>query len=610
MCGINAIYSFNQLPVDAIYDARAMSAQMVYRGPDSTGDYEHPNTVLSMRRLSIVDVQGGDQPLYNEDKSLVVICNGEIYNYVELKQQLEQRGHHFATRSDAETILHLYEEKGESCLDDLRGMYAFVLWDIKRNKIFAARDRFGQKPLYYYQRDGILWLSSELKAIVRAARITSPTIRPEALYQFLWLTNPVDQRNTIVEQIKRILPAEYIVADATGVRFQRYWHPKFGGVAGIADYSDTDIEATLAESVNIHLRSDVPVGILLSSGVDSSAIAALAAKTKAKDNLTCICVGYKDNPYADERAQAHRTAQYLGLPYKDVMIDESQYVTHFNELVNYCDEPVGDVAASSHWELYHQAYALGYKVLLSGTGGDEVFFGYAPHNKIGASHSQLTSTQFQKWIWYQDSLPTQMRERYVKQIAGTHLSHLSSTVYQPIHDLQALGTPGPDAVAATLLWGYTVHSGLQLGDKLGMGNSVEIRVPFLDHPLVDKVIGLPLARRFSLETNKPLLKKILRGKVPDTVLDAKKRPFSPPRNYVSWILNQSLDELEASPLIEMGFLDRKQWRDLCAKYRRLKPINNQPLRYLLGLNGQLNWVMFCALSVGRWWHMIKNFSKY
>lgn len=608
MCGINAIYSATGLPEVAVSQARAMSAQMVYRGPDSTGDYIHPHAVLSMRRLSIVDVTGGDQPLYNEDKTLVVICNGEIYNYVELKNQLEARGHQFATGSDAETILHLYEEKGERCLEDLRGMYAFVVWDIRQNKIFAARDRAGQKPLYYFQRDGILWLSSELKAIIAAANITSPTIRPEALYQFLWLTNPVDQRNTIIEEVKRVLPGEYIIAGQNGLHFQRYWSPKFGGVSGIADYTNAEIEQTLAESINIHLRSDVPVGILLSGGVDSSTIAAFAAKTKAKDNTTCICVGYKNRPYADERSQAHETAKFLGLPYQDVMIDESQYVTHFNELVKYCDEPVGDVTASSHWELYHQAYQLGYKVLLSGTGGDEVFFGYAPHNKLAARRQNLSAQQFQDWVWYQESLPTKMREKFVKQIAGKRLSNLAPNIYAPIHDLQALGSPGPDAVAATLLWGYTVHSGLQLGDKLGMGNSVEIRAPFLDHPLIDKVIGLPLERRFSLQTNKPLLKKILRGKVPDAVLDTPKRPFSPPRQYVSWILNQSLDELESSPLIDLGFLDKRQWQNMCNKYRRLQPISNQPIRYLLGLNGQVNWVMFCVLSVGRWWQLIKSLS--
>jgi len=605
MCGINAIFDpQHTLPEKSMLIA-SMNDEMHYRGPDDEGTYVDETIAIGMRRLSIIDVAGGHQPLYNEDSSLVIVFNGEIYNYVELMEDLKRRGHQFRTSSDTEVILHLYEEKGEACLNDLRGMFAFALWDSRRQRLFAARDRVGIKPLYMAQVHGALWLSSELKTIVGAAGF-SPTIRPEAVYQYLLYSYAIDPRHTIVEQVTRVLPGEYLVADGDGVRLVRYWSPAFGGTQGIAARPDSEILATLEEAVRLHLRSDVPVGILLSGGIDSSAIAALAARNG--QNYTALCAGYAGNHPNDERPLAHATAQALGLPYIDVILDANSYERDFDELVRCCDEPVGDVAAMPQWSLYRQARQQGFKVLLSGIGGDEIAFGYTRWNEIGRRSASLKPDEFANWIGFDLDSNQALTAATLHEVGTERLRGAARDAQRPLAALRDQAQAGPDAMASMLFGSYLVHNGCLLTDKLSMGCSIELRVPLLDHVLVEQIFGLPLAQRFDPNESKVLLRRILRGVVPDAVLDAQKRGFAPPNQYFDDLTTRRIEQVRDGFLANSNWFDRKRLQTLCEQHAAAPWLRVQRLRNMIGIPKSMT-VLFRMLAFEGWYETLINTSR-
>jgi asparagine synthase (glutamine-hydrolysing) len=605
MCGINAILDWDGCLPNKKMLVHWMNEQMVYRGPDDEGVYSDALVTLGIRRLSIIDVAGGHQPVYNEDKSIVLVFNGEIYNYVELMRDLKARGHRFLSNSDTETIMHLYEEKGEACLEDLRGMFAFVLWDGRRQRLFAARDRVGIKPLYMAQQNGVLWLSSELKAIVGAARI-SPTLRPVAVYQFLLYSYAIDQHHTVVEEVKRILPGEYLLADKSGVAYKRYWIPCWGGDQGIADRSDEEILETLAMAVQLHLRSDVPIGILLSGGIDSSAVAAFAARSG--HNYTALCAGYTGNHAMDERQQAHATASLLELSYVDVVLDPVSYEADFDELVRYCDEPVGDPAAMPQWSLYRQAQQLGYKVLLSGIGGDEVFFGYPQWNSAGEQSRVLSAVELQQWIGFDQDAGQIRTAKLLDRLSGQELREAAHAANEPLHLLRDQAPPGPDAMASMMFGAYLVHNGCYLADKLGMGCSVEVRVPFLDHKLVQSVFELPLPRRFDPGRSKVMLRRLLRGWVPGAVLDGQKRGFTPPGEYIDRLVTRCIPEILDGHLARSGWIDLTKLRALCSQHAALPWLRRGRVRNLLGIP-KSTWLLLRFLAFERWYSELRSLPE-
>lgn len=595
MCGINALIDFRGCLPDRRLRVAAMNAQMVYRGPDGEGLYADAEVALGMRRLSIIDVEGGDQPLFNEDRTLVLVCNGEIYNYKELMGELTSRGHTFTSHSDVECILHLYEEFGEACLEKLRGMFAFVLWDRRHRRVFAARDRVGIKPLYLGQQNGALWLSSELKAIVRAAGI-SPTLRPASVYQFLRYCYPLDPRHTPIEEVTRLLPGEYLVADAAGMQLRRYWKPSYGGPDGLRDRSDGELLETLESAVDLHLRSDVPVGVLLSAGIDSSTLAVLASRRVS--SLAALSAGYKGRHAVDERREARNTATRLGMAFIDIECDVAQFGSHFEAFTRCCDEPVGDIAAMAQWAIYQQARGRGYKVLLSGLGGDELMFGYPRWNSLGQSlgdhpgdtraHARIIADAFDANLGH---LPPGL-------LAGP-LAGATEEALLPFCQLLDQVPRGPDELTAVLFEGYLVHNGCQLSDKLGMGASVEVRVPFLDHQLVEDVFALPLARRFQPGSNKPLLRRLMRGLLPDALLDGPKQGFAPPPSFIDHMVKDQEGLLHEGQLARAGWLDIPTLRAMTRKNKSLPWISYSPIRRKLGLSGS-SWLQFRLLAFEKW----------
>jgi len=604
VCGINAIIDFDGRVADKRERVAAMNALMVYRGPDGEGVHADARVAVGMRRLSIIDVAGGGQPIFNEDRTLVIVCNGEIYNFVELMEDLQRRGHVFSSHSDVETILHLYEEKGEACLQDLRGMFAFVIWDMAKGRVFAARDRLGIKPLYVSRQGGALWLSSELRPIVAAAGIV-PTLRPASVHEFLTYSYPIDQRHTLVEEVDRLLPGEYLLADAKGSTCHRYWEPRFGGDQGLVDRTDEELLEILQTAIKIHLRSDVPVGILLSGGLDSSTLATMASRVGM--NHTALCAGYRGNHDVDERQEARATARRLGMECLEIELDASQFEAHFKELVRYCDEPVGDIAAMAQWGIYRQARALGFKVLLSGLGGDEVMFGYPAWNGLGTALRTLDGAPEARARVIAGAFSVYLGDQ-TSGVARGDLAAAAGGTPQPFLELSRHAPKGPDEITAVLLGSYLVHNGCQLADKLGMGCSVEVRVPLLDHAFLESVLQLPLARRHEPGRSKPLLRRLMRGRLPESLLEADKRGFAPPEGFVHEITSRKTDELLGGELVRLGWVDPGALRAIIHRGEALPWLHSPRLRRALGL-ARSSWFLFRLLAFERWFQNLVGTAR-
>jgi asparagine synthase (glutamine-hydrolysing) len=561
MCGISALYKFTQITDSDKDKLLLMNQEMHYRGPDENGIWANDICGLAHTRLSIIGLDNGKQPLFNEDKTLVLICNGEIYNYIELKKELEAKGHHFHSGSDSETILHLYEEYGVKCLEHLRGMFAFCLWDAQKKQLFVARDRVGEKTLYYAQLPTGIVFCTELKAILKY-QLEKPQLDIHALAESIRYNYPLDLKNTYIEQIKRLRAGEYALVDQAGLETHFYWKrdltPRF---AGSFLEAKTETLRLLRESVDICLRSDVPVGVLLSGGIDSSAIAALAKETGREVHV--ITAGYKGQHACDERDVAKRFAKEKGLIYHEVELDVTDFQNLFWEYTQYIDEPVSDVSSMSQWALYKKAKELGFTVLLGGLGGDELFYGYPQWNAMAESlklkheHQNLfpwkgsqKKKDFLKFMWknwkyvLHAGYPTKIDDKatmgwtyddYMHFAEKANLIFNNEKFYFKDIDVHTSFEDNrcePDCVYDIGFHTFMNAQCLYLADRQGMGNSMEIRSPMIDYKLVEFVSSLPLEMKYKPNNPKYFLKEVLKDIVPNYILYAQKRGFTPPFDFI------------------------------------------------------------------------------
>jgi len=561
MCGISAIYRFIKISDSDKEKLSLMNREMHYRGPDENGIWTDDTCGLAHTRLSIIGLENGKQPLFNEDKTLVLICNGEIYNYIELKKELEAKGHHFRSDGDSETILHLYEEYGVKCLEHLRGMFAFCLWNTQTKQLFAARDRVGEKTLYYAQLPTGIVFCTELKAILKY-QLEKVQLDTHALLELIRYNYPLDLKNTYIEQIKRLRAGEYALVDAQGLETRFYWKrnltPRFTG-----SFEDAKIETLrlLRESVDICLRSDVPVGVLLSGGIDSSTIAALTKETGRE--VSVITAGYNGQHACDERDVAQRFAKERGLIYHEIELDASDFQNLFWEYTQYIDEPVCDVSSMSQWALYKKAKELGFTVLLSGLGGDELFYGYSQWNRVAESlkltheHQNLLPwkgiqkkkdfVRFALKNWrhilfagYPNKINDEMivhwtYEDYMRFAKTASLEYNFEKFY--FNDIDVHTSFEDKKCETDQMYDLGFHTFMNTlclyqSDRLGMGNSMEIRSPIIDYKLIEFVSSLPLEMKYRANEPKYFLKEMLKGIVPDYILYAQKRGFTPPIDFI------------------------------------------------------------------------------
>lgn len=558
MCGISSLYRYTKISEQDKQKLEAMNRDMHYRGPDGEGYWNDDTCALAHTRLSIIGLDNGAQPLFNADKSLVLICNGEIYNYKELRQHVLERGYQCSTESDSEVILYLYEMYGTDCLQYLRGMFAFCLYDTRSKQLFAARDRVGEKTLYYAQLPTGIIFSTELKAILKYY-IPNPQLDAHALAESIRYNYPLENRQTYIRQIQRLQAGEYAIVDANGLQLHNYWQLQHTPIfEGTREEAKAEVLRLMRESVTNCLQSDVPVAVLLSGGIDSSAIAAMARETGKEIHV--ISAGYAGNHSQDERSVAKRFAGEQGLIYHEVELNAKDFQTLFDEYITYLDEPVCDVSSMSQYALYKKAKELGFKVLLSGIGGDELFYGYPSFNRVAQQlalqrqhraifpwhgHKKIDFLRFMAqhglYVLYggypcvlDDRWPVDWTYRdYQDFAADAHLEWKGETIRFMDIDVHY---SYPDAADLDTVYDlefttFMKNLCLYLSDRLGMANSLEIRSPLLDYKLVDFVAHLPQDMKYD-GTPKGFYKWCLRDIVPDYILDAHKRGFEPPWDFI------------------------------------------------------------------------------
>ena len=549
MCGIyGALSSDPGRPVEGDLLER-MGRVLVHRGPDGGGTHATGPLGMGMRRLSIIDLAGGDQPMSNEDATIWIVFNGEIYNYRALAAELRARGHRFATASDTEVILHLYEEHGERCVEHLRGMFAFAIWDAPRRTLLLARDRLGIKPLYYAATPQGLLFGSELKALLQSPWL-SRRLDPAALVAYLRHGYVPDPRSILVGVLK--LPPGHTlrVEDGRAGEPRRYWQAtsffREQGWEPEEDEAAGRLWSHLEDAVRSHMVSDVPVGAFLSGGLDSSTVVAIMARA-ASVPIKTFSVGFREDRY-NELPYARLTAEWFGTEHHELLVEPGDLKV-LDELLGSFDEPFADSSAIPTY-LVSRLAREHVKVVLSGDGGDELFAGYDRYRvdyhrrrlgvlgdlhlggplralsamlPVGAGRNTLHNLSLPRVRRYLDTLslfPDPALDELLGPTAPRAANPLEAMVaddLDPLSRLQDLD-----------LKSYLPGDILTKVDRMSMANSLEARVPLLDHHLAEYACGIPSEMRMRGGATKYLLKRALVGRVPAELLTRPKQGFGVP----------------------------------------------------------------------------------
>lgn len=556
MCGIAGVVNKTSEKVSRV-DLIGMEDSMRHRGPDGRGIYIAKQVGLVMRRLSIIDVSGGNQPLYNENRNIIVVGNGEIYNFKELQKELSQIGHKLATKSDIETVAHLYEDLGLSFVDKLRGMFALAIYDKVKRRVILVRDRLGEKPLYWTKTSKGYVFASEMKVLLSMKgvkrRLNKQAI--DRYFHYYYIPEP----DTAFLDIQKLPPANMLIIDLRTMKVEqkKYWHPE--KISPTDEKTPTDkIREVFSQSCLLTLRSDVPVGIALSGGIDSGSILSFAAPAYKK-NMKAFSIGYEGTPPSDERGLAKKLAKKYDVEFIEKEIKVKDVIDHFPQLVYESDDPIADIAAHSIYSVSKLARDNKVPVLLGGLGGDELFWGYGwLHDAIKGSIDQLSSPLgfLRKKIIFYDLNPG-------FKTAETFIKHFYTRGFKieiglgTNHDLMSIGLPRSDLNIAKKgldlirdIW--LVSNCIDLNDRLSMANSIELRSPFLDYQLHELILGSKKAVLAYDKPQKYWLKKAMKGILPDEVMNRPKQGFTPPvANWVRGILRRYLH------LLKDGFLVRE-----------------------------------------------------
>jgi asparagine synthase (glutamine-hydrolysing) len=557
-----------------------MQLSLSHRGPDSQGKWIKDSIALAHTRLAIIDLsKNGHQPMCNEDGTVWIVYNGEVYNFPDLREELQSKGHHFRSQTDTEVIVHLYEEEGIQCLSKLRGMFAFAIWDENKRKLFLARDRFGQKPLYYYIDDEKLLFASEIKSIL-ASRLVERSPDYQALYQYLCL-GYVPHPNTGFRGIKKLPPGHYLVVKGPRVVLKPYWSLQ---VEISENEATNETEVTqklldlLTESTQMRLVSDVPVGVLLSGGVDSNAVAVMMSRYS--DQIKTFTVGFEDELY-DERKEARFIAEKLGTDHHE-MIVKPDIREVLPNLVRAYDEPFADPSTIPSYYVAQMA-SQHVKVVLNGDGGDESFAGYGKYVQgmlagnlqgipasIGGFFSRMLD---QKRAGKAKSLSEVLAlsggspaSAFAQLGLVIPLPYVASLINPNFKDMMGTGNPlahllrcyekhyNGDAVNTMLAVDRETYLPDDLLFKIDiatMSHGLEARSPFLDHHLVKYVAGLPGNLKLRGFKKKYILKEALKDILPPQVLKRKKSGFDVPIGR--WLRNELKEDLR-DVLLDNGLI--------------------------------------------------------
>jgi len=592
MCGICGKVEFDRGATVSGALIRAMLDNIRHRGPDDEGVYLSPQVGLGHARLSIIDLGSGHQPLCNEDGTIWIVFNGEIYNYQELRNRLLAKGHVFKTQTDTEVIVHLYEEFGPQCLEKLRGMFAFALWDQNQKSLFLARDRVGIKPLYYSLNRNNIVFASEIKAILADPSINRK-LAPEIIDRFLtFLYLPGEE--TLLQDVGKLAPGHYLLLKDGKAEIRQYWDIQFCKPAERPSLKDAEDELSnlLAETVELHMIADVPVGVLLSGGVDSTAVLSCAAERTDKE-ISTFTVGFSDSGVADERPYARLAAETYGAKHYDMTITASDFADFLPKYVWHMEEPVCEPPAVALY--YVSKLAREYvKVLLSGEGGDEAFAGYDNyrslvwlerlkqvwpaanrpasqglsranswfHSARVAKYAPLVNATFPDYYYSRTSTPYRYSGNGIGELYSADFLKLIDREYtiEPVRKLFAVVKD--QAVLDQMLYidtkTWLTDDLLLKADKMTMANSLELRVPLLDHRLLEFAASLPPHYKLNGFALKYIWKKAMAKRVPDRILKRRKAGFPVP--YAFWLRNNLRDQIRAiltdRKAVERGYFEK------------------------------------------------------
>jgi asparagine synthase (glutamine-hydrolysing) len=577
MCGICGIFFANrEWRVQGDVLAR-MNRRIVHRGPDDEGFFVEENVGLAMRRLSIIDVKSGHQPLANENRDVWIIFNGEIYNHAELRENLEARGHQYRTRSDTETIVHLYEEYGSDCVNHLRGMFAFVIWDRRRRVLFAARDRLGIKP-FYYRWDGKSFLfGSEIKTILTYPGVDAE-FDPGRLAEYLtfgYITGP----QTMYAGIRKLMPGHTLELSERGEpKITRYWDlvVPVDELPREHSYYVKNYREKLESAVGSHLMSDVPLGVFLSGGLDSSAVAALTAKTRG-DKIQTFAVGYGEEEFS-ELPYARQVAAHIHSDHHEVRLSRKEFFDSLSRLIWHEDEPI---VWPSSVSLYYVARLARERVtvVLTGEGSDETLAGYTRYawtllnSKMDRTYRAMMPAFLRRWFRQgiasaplYASLHRKLEHTLLMRDGASWPSFYFDNFYSAFSDAEFAQLLMPEALQSAghaydgsmepwerssgdllhrLLYtdinSYLIEL-LMKQDQMSMAASIESRVPFLDHPLVEFTARIPAAHQIKGMAGKFILKEAVEDLLPHDIIYRKKMGFPTPWAY--WLSGPQLQQIE------------------------------------------------------------------
>jgi asparagine synthase (glutamine-hydrolysing) len=558
MCGISGIIYFDKEKNITRPELKMMTDSIIHRGPDDEGFYINRNVGLGFRRLSIIDLKTGNQPISNSDQSIWIVFNGEIYNFLELRIKLLDKGYCFKTQTDTEVIIHLYEEYGKGCLKYLRGMFAFAIWDNNINQLFCARDRFGIKPFFYYLDDDKFVFGSEIKTILKVDGIDK-TLSAEAIdsyFAFGYITSDL----SIYKKVKKLQPGFFLTISSTlnhSLKIENYWSINFkANLLRSESQWVEEIEACFLETVKLHMISDVPIGAFLSGGIDSSSVVAMMSKI-ANCPIKTFSIGFKEFEF-NELSFAREIARKYNTEHHEFLLGPAS-IDLLPTLVSEFDEPFGDSSAIPTYFVskFTREYVT---VALSGDGGDELFAGYSAYSKLLSIRnknmlpdkiskvifSQVKELIPDNWpgngllyylsqkkkdlgayycLWKESERMKLFQNDFFKQIdykgekyKESLLQNFSSTDFMT--NLQELDIKT-----------YMVDDILTKVDRASMLNSLEVRVPLLDHVFAELTFSIPASLKFHNGQQKYIFKKAMSKFLTPSVLQHRKQGFAVPLNY-------------------------------------------------------------------------------
>ena len=552
MCGICGIYNFDYLKV-LEKDIYLMNEEMHLRGPDDSGVYIRNNIGIGMKRLSIIDIDNGHQPMTSNDGEVILVFNGEIYNYIELRKDLINKGYQFLTSSDTEVIIVMYKEYGENFVKKLNGMFAICLFDKKLNKFLITRDRVGIKPLFYYLDEKKIVFASSINSIKK----NCPNIKIDNKNFLLYLSlNYIPNSNSIYNQINKLKPGHYIKIENNKVEFINYWSlPKNKNKINKEEF-DEILEELIVDSIKIQSRSDVEVGSMLSGGIDSSLITILFAKN-IKTKIKSFCIDFKGKEQ-NENLDALQVSKLINSKHFFKEIDNKIFFSSLKKIGKLLDEPIADNAIVPSFLISEMAKKNNIKVILSGAGGDELFGGYARHyqsfktlfcgilrldNSFSKKLSKLLPTHLRNYFFKLSSKSL----AYASDTSGVNIAHLFRIMEdndqlqeQVINEIELIFKPFfnqqninyKEKLMRTDMLNYLPDDVLSLLDKSTMMNSIEGRVPFLDHRVIEHIYtyNSEIFEEKKLLKAKSVLKNIFKNEIPNTILKKKKIGFNAPLN--------------------------------------------------------------------------------